>query len=155
MLVNPVNCAGVMGKGLALEFKLRYPAMYTCCRMACLEQELKPGGLLVWRSCTGWVVSLATKDDWRAPSSYAWVAACLAALRDLSCPVSGGYVALPTFRCGNGGLDWARVKPLIEGPGGPLQQDSRVCSPVLSTSYLTHNNCLIRPGVRLDPRPLA
>ena len=70
MLVNPVNCAGVMGKGLALEFKLRYPAMYTCCRMACLEQELKPGGLLVWRSCTGWVVSLATKDDWRAPSSY-------------------------------------------------------------------------------------
>jgi hypothetical protein len=92
VLVNPVNCAGVMGKGLALEFKLRYPAMYTCCRMACLEQELKPGGLLVWRSCTGWVVSLATKDDWRAPSSYAWVAACLAALRDLSCPVSGGYV---------------------------------------------------------------
>jgi hypothetical protein len=117
VLVNPVNCAGVMGKGLALEFKLRYPAMYICCRMACLEQELKPGGLLVWRSCTGSVVSLATKDDWRAPSSYAWVAACLAALRDLSCPVSGGYVALPTFRC----LDW-----------GSLQQDSRVCSPVLS-----------------------
>src|SRR2546422_5092441 len=59
---------------------------------------------------------------------------------------------LPTFRCGNGGLDWARVKPMIEGPGGPLQQDSRVCSPVLSTSYLPHYNGLIRPGVRLDPK---
>src|SRR5438309_901453 len=61
--------------------------------------------------------------------------------------------ALPTFRCGNGGLDWARVKPMIEGPGGPLQQDSRVRSQVLSTSYLPHYNGLIRPGVRLDPRP--
>ena len=98
-LVNPVNCVGVMGKGLALEFKLRYPAMYTCCRMACLEQELKPGGLLVWRSCMGWVVSLATKDDWRAPSSYAWVAACpsraarfiLPSIREVTwpCPPSG------------------------------------------------------------------
>ena len=88
---TPLTALGSWARA-ALEFKLRYPAMYTCYRMVCLEQELKPGGLLVWRSCTGWVVSLATKDDWRAPSSYAWVAACLAALRDLSCPVSGGYV---------------------------------------------------------------
>src|SRR5438876_8873328 len=54
--------------------------------------------------------------------------------------------------CGNGGLDWARVKAMIEGPGEPLQQDSRVCSPILNIPHLPHNKGIMRPGSGLNPK---
>lgn len=110
--VNPVNCVGVMGAGLALAFKQRYPAMFRAYRAACTAGEVRPGKLHIWRS--PWIVNFPTKRHWRDASRYDDVAAGLDALRTYVAPLGPVSVALPALGCGRGGLDWLRVRELIE-----------------------------------------
>jgi O-acetyl-ADP-ribose deacetylase (regulator of RNase III) len=115
VLVNPVNCVGVMGKGLARAFAGRFPSLVAPYRAACRHGLLRPGGVqfVPLPQAGRCVANLATKDHWRDPSRYAWIQAGLealiAGLRSRGAP----SVALPPLGCGLGGLDWARVRPLI------------------------------------------
>jgi len=113
--VNTVNCVGVMGAGVALAFKTRYPAMFREYKKACDVGALKPGTLNVWHTLTEWVVNFPTKRHWRENSKYEDIEDGLKALRryleSVGRPVR---VALPALGCGHGGLDWSRVSKLIE-----------------------------------------
>lgn len=129
ILVNTVNCVGVMGKGVALEFKNRYPAMFFAYRAACARGDLRIGTIHVWHRDV-WIINLPTKKDWRNTSEYECIEAGLIALRNYLREQSRAYsVAMPPPGCGNGGLDWARVKPMIEKTLGSLPNTIYVFEP--------------------------
>lgn len=112
--VNTVNCVGVMGAGVALAFKRRYPDMYLAYKEACEKDEIRPGELYVWRQPNNdWIVNFPTKRNWRAKSRYADIASGLLALRQYLAELGGVKVALPALGCGHGGLDWSLVLPMI------------------------------------------
>lgn len=125
-LVNTVNCVGIMGKGLAKEFRNRYPEMLFEYKMSCGNGRLHPGGIFHWalagepekprhwkNGVTGWIFNIATKDHWKDLSKIEWIKE---GLSNLQLHVKGleiPSIAVPPLGCGNGGLDWDEVKPLI------------------------------------------
>ncbi len=116
-LVNPVNCRGVMGKGLAKQFKERYPAMFEAYERRCAEGKLAIGRLHLWRpGRTGvtWVLNFPTKDAWDKPSSLAIIEAGLQRLLEIYQEAEISSIAFPLLGCGEGGLDWVKVQPLME-----------------------------------------
>lgn len=119
-LVNTVNCVGVMGKGIALEFKNRWPNNYKFYKAACSNKELRPGHMLVWRNDSllsegepKFIINFPTKDHWRNDSKIEYIENGLAALRKSIIDLNIKSIAIPPLGCGNGGLDWSVVKPLI------------------------------------------
>jgi O-acetyl-ADP-ribose deacetylase (regulator of RNase III) len=122
-LVNPVNCLGVMGKGLAKAFKDRWPEMFKLYRDACLRGEVRPGLPHLYRTPEKQILSVPTKDDYKAPSTYEIVEAGLRALRDRYREWDIQSLALPALGCGLGGLDWPRVREMIEAnlTGVPIE----------------------------------
>ncbi len=116
-LVNTVNTVGVSGKGIALMFKEAFPENFRAYAAACKAGDLAPGGLFITerRDMLGprWIVNFATKDHWRSPSRLEWIGAGLADLRREIETRGIGSIAIPPLGAGNGGLDWAKVKPLI------------------------------------------
>ncbi len=123
VLVNPVNLVGVMGKGLALEFKRRFPAMFTAYREACRTHALKIGQLQVYR-CSAEerlavpgveiIINFPTKTDWRLPTLPLYVEAGLDDLARMLAELRPASVALPALGCGLGGLSLAEVRPLFD-----------------------------------------
>jgi O-acetyl-ADP-ribose deacetylase (regulator of RNase III) len=117
-LVNTVNTVGVMGKGIALQFKETYPHNYRVYRKACKDGQLQPGQLLVVRDQTAFgeklIVNFPTKTHWRKPSEYSYVEEGLKALTIAIEEQNIQSIAIPPLGCGNGGLDWPKVKQLIE-----------------------------------------
>ena len=118
VLVNTVNCKGVMGKGIALEFKRRFPDCHRQYDKTCREGKLKPGGLVYVERNNLFgdkdIVHFATKDHWRGKSRIEWIDMGLANLvRELQNRHISS-VAIPTLGCGLGRLKWEDVKPLIE-----------------------------------------
>ncbi len=122
-LVNPVNTAGVMGRGLALQFKAAFPECFAPYRAACEAGELVPGKVLACKrpGVPRYVFHFPTKRHWRDRSKLEDVRDGLV---DLVRQVRELYVesiAVPPLGCGLGGLDWAEVRPLIvrafEGAG--------------------------------------
>ena len=117
-LVNTVNCVGVMGKGIALQFKRRYPDVFKEYERACQAGEVQIGRMLVvpTNQMTGprWVVHFPTKEHWRSPSKLEYVDAGLADLRKVITALELTSIAVPPLGVGNGGLDWAAVQPRIE-----------------------------------------
>jgi O-acetyl-ADP-ribose deacetylase (regulator of RNase III) len=116
-LVNPVNCMGVSGKGLALQFRRAWPTNYLSYVMACKGGQLKPGRLHIFP--TGrlgnpkWIINFPTKDDWRGKSKLIYVEAGLDALVGQLLINRIESVAIPPLGCGLGRLNWDDVKPLI------------------------------------------
>ena len=117
-LVNTVNTVGVMGKGLALMFKERFPENYTAYVKACRTREVQTGQMFVFpveeKSGLQWIVNFPTKQHWRLPTEIAWVRDGLVALRDTIQDKQISSIALPPLGCGNGGLQWSVVRPLVE-----------------------------------------
>jgi O-acetyl-ADP-ribose deacetylase (regulator of RNase III) len=119
-LVVPVNCVGVAGKGLALEFKRRWPEWFRAYRAACETRD--PGRLIAGRvfayfvpSGGPWIIALPTKDHWRRPPDLGLINLGLNSLRRwLIANPQVETIAVPALGCGLGGLEWTRVKPLIE-----------------------------------------
>jgi O-acetyl-ADP-ribose deacetylase (regulator of RNase III) len=117
-LVNTVNTVGVMGKGIALQFKRAFPENYAFYRSACERGEVQPGRMLVFE--TGWIgpprsiINFPTKRDWRAPSRLEDIERGLAALVEEITTRGIRSIAIPPLGCGNGGLDWQEVRPRIE-----------------------------------------
>lgn len=109
-LVNPVNCAGVMGKGLAAQFKKKFPDMFHDYRLACNEKSLKPGGIHRY----GNIINVATKDHWKAASRIEYIREFLICLRNFLTENPNTSVAIPALGCGCGELEWTEVKKLME-----------------------------------------
>lgn len=113
-LVNPVNIKGVMGKGLALAFKTKYPAHFENYKRACQNGEMTTQKVLVYQEINGpMIICLATKDDWRDSSKIEYVSAGLDDLVKQIETLGIRSVAIPKLGCGLGGLDWGKVRPLI------------------------------------------
>ncbi|KAB7614422.1 Appr-1-p processing protein [Amylibacter sp. SFDW26] len=125
--VNTVNCVGVMGKGIALEFKKRWPANFKAYKKICDAKELSPGTLFVFdthelfpQDGPRYLINFPTKAHWRAKSKYSYVEDGLDALVKAIREYGIKSIAIPPLGCGNGGLEWADVKPLIVSKLGKL-----------------------------------
>ena len=123
-LVNTVNCVGFMGKGIALQFKKAYPENFEDYRKACAAGEVQPGRMHIFelRSMLNpkFVINFPTKRDWRANSRYEDIEAGLKALVTDVRRLGITSIAVPPLGCGLGGLDWNRVRPMIEAAFAPL-----------------------------------
>jgi len=126
-LVNTVNCVGVMGKGVALEFKNRWPANFKAYKKLCDAKALAPGQMFIFDTKElftsegpRFLVNFPTKAHWRSKSKLSYVADGLDALAEKIKYHNIKSIAIPPLGCGNGGLDWIDVKPLIETKLGEL-----------------------------------
>jgi len=124
-LVNAVNTVGVMGKGIALAFKKRFPANMAAYAKACKAGEVQTGRMFITE--TGellgprWIINFPTKQHWRDPSRLIWIETGLADLRHFIEQNQVDSIALPALGCGSGGLAWVEVKALIERALGDLE----------------------------------
>jgi O-acetyl-ADP-ribose deacetylase (regulator of RNase III) len=119
-LVNTVNCVGVMGKGLAQAFKDREPAMFSAYKKVCEQGLLEPGKLWLWRGADSWTLNFPTKKHWRNPSKIDWVESGLKKFASAYEAQGIKEISFPRLGCGNGGLDWEDVRPLMEHYLNPL-----------------------------------
>jgi O-acetyl-ADP-ribose deacetylase (regulator of RNase III) len=151
-LVNTVNTVGVMGKGIALMFKERFPENYLAYEAACKAGRVRVGHMFVTerQSLVGprWVINFPTKKHWRQPSKLDWVAEGLVDLKRFIQTHNIQSIAIPPLGSGNGGLDWTEVKPVIAEVLGDLEN-------VTITIYeptKTYQNVAKRAGVeKLTP----
>lgn len=116
-LVNPVNCVGVMGRGLAKIFKREYPTNFDLYQKACDWGEVVPGKMFVtYREgvmLPRFIINFPTKRDWREPSRIEDIRAGMRALRILIREQHIKSIALPALGCGLGGLAWEEVQPIM------------------------------------------
>ena len=113
-LVNTVNCVGVMGKGIAKDFKEREPKMFAAYKHICDEKLLAPGKLWLWRGSSQMILNFPTKQHWRNPSKLEWIEAGLKKFVHSYQKLGITEISFPRLGCGNGGLDWDQVRPLME-----------------------------------------
>jgi O-acetyl-ADP-ribose deacetylase (regulator of RNase III) len=113
-LVNPVNTVGVMGKGLAAQFKSTFPVNHKEYVLDCKKGSLKVGKLCTVFEEGVWIVNFPTKEDWKNPSKLEWIDEGLKTLKQWIEFRKVKSIAVPALGCGNGGLYWGNVKPMIE-----------------------------------------
>jgi O-acetyl-ADP-ribose deacetylase (regulator of RNase III) len=118
-LVNTVNMGDVMGKGIALAFKKEFPFNYRCYVDACQGGLVGIGKMLCMDDTsslygTKLIINFPTKIRWWLPSEYHYIEAGLEALVKCIADHQINSIAIPALGCGNGGLDWQMVKPMIE-----------------------------------------
>lgn len=123
-LVNTVNCVGVMGRGIALQFKDAFPENFKVYAAACKNKEVQPGRMLVFE--TGqltnprYIINFPTKRHWKGKSRIEDIDAGLKALVDTIRQYNIRSIAIPPLGSGLGGLDWSDVKPHIKATLQPL-----------------------------------
>jgi len=115
-LVNTVNTVGVMGKGIALQFKLAFPDNYAAYEAACKRGEVKVGEMFVFEREKNprFIINFPTKKHWKGKSKIEDIKSGLIALIKVVQDKHIKSIAVPPLGCGNGGLDWGKVRPLIE-----------------------------------------
>jgi O-acetyl-ADP-ribose deacetylase (regulator of RNase III) len=124
-LVNTVNCVGIMGRGVALQFKKAYPKNFKAYEAACARNEIQPGRMFVFE--TGqftnpkYIINFPTKRHWRGKSRIEDIESGLRALVEEIQARRIRSVALPPLGSGLGGLDWREVRPRIEAALGKLE----------------------------------
>lgn len=117
-LVNTVNCVGVMGKGVALQFKQAFPENFNAYHKACFKNEVIPGRMFIFK--TGnlfnpkYIINFPTKRHWREKSKMEDIEDGLKALVKEIKTMKIQSIAIPSLGCGLGGLDWKSVRLLIE-----------------------------------------
>ncbi|MGD9716339.1 MAG: macro domain-containing protein [Sulfuricurvum sp.] len=114
VLVNTVNTVGVMGKGLALKFKQLYPDMFASYQKYCENGLLSVGKLQLFKTSNKWILNFPTKKEWRKPSQLEYIEAGLQKFVDNYQRLGIRSISFPMLGCGNGGLDWEEVRPLME-----------------------------------------
>ena len=114
VIVNTVNTVGVMGKGLALSFKQRYPQMFEKYKMVCEKHLLTVGKLMLFYEADHWLLLFPTKENWRNPSRIEYIEKGLMKFVQTYAEKNITSIAFPRLGCGNGELNWADVKPVME-----------------------------------------
>jgi O-acetyl-ADP-ribose deacetylase (regulator of RNase III) len=123
-LVNTVNCVGVMGRGIALQFKKAFPENFKAYASACKREQVQPGHMFVFE--TGemtnprFIINFPTKRHWKGKSRMEDVETGLVELVDDVIRLKIKSIAIPPLGCGLGGLDWTEVRPKIEQAFAPL-----------------------------------
>lgn len=123
-LVNTVNCVGVMGRGIALQFKRAFPQNFKAYATACKNEEVQPGRMFVFE--TGqltyprYIINFPTKRHWRGASRMQDIDSGLQALVETIDQYKIRSIAIPPLGSGLGGLNWSEVKPRIEAVLQPL-----------------------------------
>lgn len=114
-IVNTVNCVGVMGKGLALLYKIRFPKMFERYKQICSEGLLDIGKLWLWKeSDERWILNFPTKRHWRYPSEYSYIISGLEKFVNIYRENRITSIAFPLLGCTNGKLDKEKVLKIME-----------------------------------------
>ncbi|CAM2067778.1 Macro domain-containing protein [Sulfidibacter corallicola] len=114
VLVNAVNTVGVMGKGIALQFKKRYPDMFRDYRELCERKDFTIGKLHLHTLAEKWILNFPTKTHWRRPSKLEYIEEGLKCFEKKYAEAGIESIAFPLLGCGNGELPWHDVKPMME-----------------------------------------
>ena len=116
-LVNPVNCVGIMGAGLALQFKQSFPGNFNAYAIACKNKEVYLGSVFVFETKQmanlHYIINFPTKNHWRDKSKIEDIEARLITLVAVIRQYNISSIAIPPLGCGLGGLSWAQVKRRI------------------------------------------
>ncbi len=132
-LVNTVNTVGVMGKGIALQFKKAFPQNFKVYEKACKSGALNVGQMLIHEEHLlegrKFIINFPTKTSWKLPSEYEYIEKGLLALKKAIIEKGIRSIALPPLGAGNGGLNWNKVKILIEKALADLDVDIEVYEP--------------------------
>jgi O-acetyl-ADP-ribose deacetylase (regulator of RNase III)/uncharacterized protein YwgA len=152
-LVNTVNCVGIMGKGVAAEFKKRFPEMYEDYSRRCERNQVRLGEPYLYRDLGGaMIVNFPTKDHWRSPSRLADIERGLEIFVQHYKDWGITSVAFPPLGCGNGGLEWSEVGPLMYRMLGNLDINVEVYAPYgtpkqeLTSEFLSHSTQMSLEG---------
>jgi O-acetyl-ADP-ribose deacetylase (regulator of RNase III) len=132
-VVNTVNTVGVMGKGIALMFKERFPENYKAYAAACAAEEVKIGKMFVTAGVEldgpKWIINFPTKQHWRQPTKFEWIRSGLDDLKRVIEEKKIRSIAVPPLGCGNGGLDWQEVRRLIEAALADVDVEAIIYEP--------------------------
>lgn len=162
-IVNTVNCVGVMGKGIALEFKKRYPEMFMDYVRKCDNGIVKPGIPYIYKNEDGTnILNFPTKDHWRSSSRLSYVVDGLDWVVENYKKYNIKSIAFPPLGCGNGGLSWKVVGPImyqklsqldipveIYAPFGTSQKD---ISPDFFSSRIMENDIVGKTNSQINPK---
>jgi len=125
-LVNTVNCVGVMGRGLALQFKQAFPANFNAYETACRAREVVPGSMFTFDNGElikpRYIINFPTKRHWRDRSRIEDIQSGLKALIDIVHRLGIRSIAVPPLGCGLGGLNWRDLRPMIENSFAELSE---------------------------------
>lgn len=117
-IVNTVNTVGVMGKGIALQFKERFPQNFKAYKDACKNGLVKTGKMFVFTEADlqgqKIIVNFPTKEEWYKKSQYNWIEEGLKDLANVIDQMKIKSISIPPLGCGNGGLNWDKVKALMQ-----------------------------------------
>lgn len=132
-LVNTVNTVGVMGKGIALQFKQAFPDVFLQYEKDCKKKEVQIGRMHVVKidSLVGpkYIINFPTKQHWKEKSKMSYILSGLKDLIKVIKDLNIQSIAIPPLGCGNGGLEWSKVKPLIEDAFQDLQVTVHIYEP--------------------------
>jgi O-acetyl-ADP-ribose deacetylase (regulator of RNase III) len=124
-LVNAVNCVGIMGRGIALQFKKTFPANFEVYRQACDANQVQPGRIFVYETCfprnPKFIINFPTKRHWRDKSRMEDIKIGLLDLKAFIQLREIKSIAVPALGCGLGGLNWNEVRDQIELVLGGLE----------------------------------
>ena len=124
-IVNTVNCVGVMGRGIALQFKKSYPQNFKAYEAACKRKEVQPGKMFIVKvselTNPKYIVNFPTKRHWKGQSRIEDIESGLKALAEEIVALGIKSIAVPPLGCGLGGLDWRSVRPKIENALGGIE----------------------------------
>jgi O-acetyl-ADP-ribose deacetylase (regulator of RNase III) len=112
-LAHGCNCAGAMGRGIAVEFRKRWPSMYEEYRRACRLGALQPGGIFPWQHDGLWIYNLGTQRHWRTKATAEAVRESVAAMAEHAEVHGVDRIAMPRIASGLGGMAWGTVQSIL------------------------------------------
>jgi O-acetyl-ADP-ribose deacetylase (regulator of RNase III) len=121
-LVNAVNTVGVAGKGIALQFRLAFPESHKAYVAAAKARTVTPGQMLVVQTgaVPKYIIHFPTKRHWKDLSRIGDIELGLQDLAQVIAQYAIRSIAVPALGCGNGGLEWSQVRPLVESALGSV-----------------------------------
>ncbi|CEG55704.1 type II toxin-antitoxin system antitoxin DNA ADP-ribosyl glycohydrolase DarG [Legionella fallonii] len=147
-LVNTVNTLGVMGKGIALMFKEKFPDNMKSYKAACHANQVQTGKMFITQCETAqprWIINFPTKQHWRNPSKMEWIVSGLKDLREFIVTNDIKSIAIPPLGAGNGGLLWQAVRKQIEAILGDLEDvDIQLYEPTAEYQNVSKQTRLIK-----------
>jgi O-acetyl-ADP-ribose deacetylase (regulator of RNase III) len=113
-LAHGCNCAGAMGRGIAAEFRRRWPDMFTRYRQLCQRGEFNPGDLFVWTTENRVIFNLGTQRTWHDRATPGAVRGAVERMVDYARDHNVEAVAMPRIAAGLGGMEWPHVRAILK-----------------------------------------